>query len=260
MEFTAYARVASHFPVDSWAESSLATPPIFISPLQHAWRRGEMRELLTPPRPVMVIISPRRSSSTTPLPRADSPPRSPSPAPTRLENFETIDTIADGSCFYHALLNALYAPYQESEDDEERRETAASLRAEISRELARDGARLYKLVSDGALSEISEIGVLDKFGRGYDLKSVRERIENPSEFAEDYAISIAASALGVHIFIYEREGTEFRRIAHFRPLDRSSANPPRAVAILHSGEHFDLLARRAESGALTAIFSPEDLE
>jgi len=53
-------------------------------------------------------------------------------------NMVVIDTIGDGNCYFHALLNAFYIPYRTQSIGKEtisRRDLVSSLRSDLSKKL-----------------------------------------------------------------------------------------------------------------------------
>ena len=69
-------------------------------------------------------------------------------------NFKKINTIGDGSCFLHSILQAFSKKYIKSSNNE-RRKIVRELRTNISKYL--DETNIYDKLSRGQLKEICEV-------------------------------------------------------------------------------------------------------
>lgn len=111
-----------------------------------------------------------------------------------------IPTIGDGSCFFHAILGAIYKPYINTDNEAERRRIAYEFRrlfAELLGEEDDDGVRYYDRISRG------QLGAISKELQDYSLESLQRHLSDP-HFPVDFIYNeLISDNLEIDIYIFD---------------------------------------------------------
>lgn len=160
-----------------------------------------------------------------------------------------IPTMGDGSCFFHALLEATSVHYRAlPERSSERSLMATRVRNDIADSLGRvdpsTGLRLYDTIGGGILAEMSQVQV---GSISYTLAGLERLLRNPHQCVGDEVFLIAAHYFNVRIYFVRTRGD------HFELIDSVGDRGP--VVVLHgTGYHYELVALN-EGGRIIRTFA-----
>ena len=213
-------------------------------------------------------------NSSMPLPHLSNP--DPDWLDTDLgDGLVVIEAPGDGSCLFHAVLNAFDSNYRASDPYEDRGRLAAEFRQRLAAYLQEKtpGGTVYNSLMNGNLVKFAQETGLPE----YTLEGMSELLRSTSSVGPEY-IELVSRYLGMSIFLLyiNREnvlapypqGEDIDKICH-RPGRRAIVvlyTPPPEIECLTPEEvgvgHYETVARR--SGATGAppsfctVFAPDD--
>lgn len=125
------------------------------------------------------------------------------------ENMVRLYTIADGSCFFHAVVNGFYLPYQTEKDDGEyldRKEFIQNFRKDLAKRLGepiskRDPTTPYQLISRGELSKMAEEMKMPE----YRLENMQKELEDPNEWIWLLYLEYVSNQINKDIYILDAQ-------------------------------------------------------
>ncbi len=163
----------------------------------------------------------------------------------------------DGSCFFHALLQAFYKPYQLQMEDGvpvSRKKLVKNFRYDLSVRLNEHtdvndplSPVVYQTLSRGQLEELS------KEMPEYSLKGMQDELNSSSPVSNLYNEFIS-NELGKDIYILDSEKQDVYVTGS--DLDLLYKNRQSIVLLYHPG-HFDLIGLRNNDGSVSTFFDPE---
>jgi SAM-dependent methyltransferase len=166
-----------------------------------------------------------------------------------------IATIGDGSCFFHAILKAYYAPYANNPSHSERVNIVRRLRDDLAIALElinpETGRTYYEDANDGVWVALAGSLRRDSLGNGidYSLKGI-QRLLLSSRDIGDELYSYVADMLGLDIYIMMLNSDSLR------PVIAVDKGRP-AVIISNSSGHYELVGS-FKNNAIQTVFWPDD--
>ena len=164
------------------------------------------------------------------------------------EQVVRIGAIGDGSCFFHAVLNAYYPEYQDNADRRYRIDLVKKLRRDIAYTLQEPdpfypGKIRWETAASGqlaALNKQQELGVdfTSVFGYPVDFSlNGLQRLFNSNEYLGNEVYQYAADMLNVDVYITRLTSTDL--YVH-QNTDRPGSNR-RVVVISGNGNHYETI-------------------
>jgi len=167
-----------------------------------------------------------------------------------------IETQGEGSCFFHAILRALYKPYIEATSRQQRSQIAVNVRWTLANELEKinpdTGKRLYDTLGGGLYEEFSKGG--DAAGQYSLLAMLRElRSNNPVDTAYQ---ELCATFFGYDIYIINAERGDVYQTGNEGSLYK---NRP-SIFIYGMSGHYEILAvPMKQSGIYACLLTADHL-
>lgn len=171
-------------------------------------------------------------------------------------NMLVIDTIGDGNCYFHALLNAFYIPYRTQSIGKEtvnRRQLVSSLRNDLAKKLGQpinplnpNGPTFYTQLSRGKMYEFG------KEVSEYSFEEMRKRLKSSEAVGNEYNEFIS-DQLNKDIYILDADKKDVYITGNDDDLlykDRSS------IVLLYSPGHYELIGLRGSQNQIQTYFSP----
>ena len=163
-----------------------------------------------------------------------------------------IYTIADGSCFFHALLNAYYTPYIEGRvigsdgmaQNFDRRDFVRELRIDLANRLD----DYYDRLSRGQLREMANQGM-----QAYLLENMKKELADPNKYVWELYLEYVSDLFNKDIYILDSSTQDVYVLNDEEILykDRDS------IVLLYLPGHFELIG--IERGGYTVTkFDPDD--
>lgn len=169
-------------------------------------------------------------------------------------NMVQIKAAPDGSCFFHALLQAFYKPYQLQMEDEvpvSRKKLVKNFRYDLSVRLEEHididdptSPIVYDTLSRGQLGELS------KEMPEYSLKNMEEELHSSSSVGNLYNEFIS-NELNKDIYILDGEKQDVYVTGN--DLDLLYKNR-QSIVLLYQPGHFDLIGLRNNDGSVSTFF------
>jgi hypothetical protein len=173
-----------------------------------------------------------------------------------------IGNIGDGSCFFHAILNAYLKAYQTNPSRKFREDFVKNLRKDIAAKLGEiniDDKTFYETIADGQLVTLYEQQLLgidfkDVFEQKVDfsLEGLQKHIDSKN-YLGDEIYSIASELIGIDVYIMRI--TEEDLYVHLN-THREGINK-RSVVISGNGEHFETIGLE-RNGLYQTFFESDD--
>ena len=182
-------------------------------------------------------------------------------APTKLtsefgNDLFLISVPGDGSCFFHAVLNAFFIPYRQASEYQQRSKLARQFRKELADYLKSiiepiEKKRVYDFLCKGSLEAFSknvpEMSI-DNLSRelesGDSTNYVHQEIVSDVVRKDIYVLKAPTSNGKVSPYIFDMMDTLYK--------NRSS------IIIYHESDHYSLVVRRRSEFDLQSSFSPTD--
>ena len=159
-------------------------------------------------------------------------------------SFVKLETIGDGSCFFHAILQAFNKTYIDSSDSEKKKMTQ-QFRKDLSNVLRDDN--IYEQLSRGSLQEFSKEyppASLENMER-----DLRGRVWGDQRFLE-----LVSTVLEIDIYIfYNKIGNLYNTGDH----ELYYKNRDSVVIINNNNFHFETIGLKSENGIQT-FFDKDD--
>lgn len=152
-----------------------------------------------------------------------------------------VGVLGEGSCFFHAVLKAVSALYQDNPGL--RTEMAHGLRRDFATALASKvsprGKLLYEVVGGGTLAELGKMQVeSDGEDVDYSLQGMVARLNDPDQFVGDEVFQLTAELLDLRLVMLRRDAAgDLEKVAEVTKRPRSDV-----VFLLGENQHFELLA------------------
>nr|QBK89805.1 MAG: OTU-like cysteine protease [Pithovirus LCPAC101] len=168
-------------------------------------------------------------------------------------NMVRFDTIADGSCFFHAVLMSFYEPYQLNNIDrisfvrEFRRDLAKTLSSPIN---PNDGESpsYYDALSGGTLSKFAESVPQ------YSLSKMVKILDSNSFVGNEY-IEYISNLFSRDIYILDIEKSNVYMTGDEYGLLYKNRQ---STVIGYKNSHFELIGVQSSNGHIRVGFSPDD--
>ncbi len=162
-----------------------------------------------------------------------------------------IAVIADGSCILHALLKAVYVPYQNNESAAYRISLAERVRREMARMLSPE---IWAAIDDGELIKRVTEMVEPRLSKGkmfdYTLNGMK-RMLNSDYWMGDETYSLLATIFNCNILFWF--GTDSEIYADDWVWDTDKP----VVMLVNNGHHCELIGKRRE-GVIQTVWSKAD--
>lgn len=194
------------------------------------------------------IVKPNRNSITALMDRETEPLNWKT---FNYPNMVRIRTIADGSCFFHAIAKAYYTPYQVGMLDGkaiDRQKLIKALRRDLAIKLGQpadpadpDGPTNYDLLSRGKLQEFAK-GVPQ-----YSLENMQKELSSTAPVSNSYNEYIS-NQLNKDIYLLDGETNDVMITGNDDDIlykDRDS------IVILYIPGHYELVGIQTEDGIIT---------
>lgn len=159
-------------------------------------------------------------------------------------------TIGDGSCFFHAVLKAIYGPYQDAKAYDARQSMTRRLRRDLSWLLDQpfpgDEKKTY-WESSPVFTEGNSLGLTS--GTDYSLKGL-QRLFNSSSWVGQEAYSYVSEVLGIDIYVM------IARQDDLQPVYKPDTVHPEwpSIVISGNGSHFEAVVLKVQDGLLQTVF------
>ncbi len=158
-----------------------------------------------------------------------------------------IECIGDGSCFFHAILNAVDETYKEI-DTKEKIIQAKEFRSYLARnlELKIDNTIFYDKLSRGNLRE---------FGKNipeFSLNGMKKQLLS-NDWVDNKYNELISNTLNVDIYLIDAKTADLYVTGD--DIDILYFNRP-SIVILYSSSHYDLIGYK-ENNKINTIFNPK---
>jgi hypothetical protein len=172
------------------------------------------------------------------------------------KNLVRIATIGDGSCFIHAVLKAMYAPYQENNNAQYRVQIAAQIRRDLAMKLndynpRYPGHTYWETIGKGSfprllMQEIKDEVMIEHTGVDYSLSGL-QRLLNSTNYLGDEIYTYISEILNIDIYILRATNTDlYPHINTHQPdVNRN------AIIIVGNTEHYEVVALDTPTGFQT---------
>lgn len=125
------------------------------------------------------------------------------------QNMVRLYTIADGSCFFHAVVNAFFVPYQTEMDNGyhfDRKKFIKNFRKDLATTLndpisPKDSTTPYELLSRRQLAKLAKELDMEE----YTLKNMQEELENPNKWVWTLYLEYISNQIDKDIYILDSE-------------------------------------------------------
>ncbi|MFK5969039.1 MAG: hypothetical protein QM487_02810 [Candidatus Marithrix sp.] len=177
-------------------------------------------------------------------------------------NLVRIATIGDGSCFFHAILKAIYSPYQENSNAMYRLKLVSELRRDLAAYLSHENPRYpefsyYETSGNGtipiiALQEFINEDLIEVIFKGVDFSLLGlQSLLNSFNTIGDELYSYVADVLDIDIYILRATSENLypHLVAINAGFERNS------VVILANESHYELVGVETDMGIQT-LFKP----
>ena len=181
-----------------------------------------------------------------------------SQTPFSYDNMVRLYTIADGSCFFHAVVGAFYLPYQTQLEDGkrfDRRKFIKNLRRDLSIKLDKpeaDGKTPYDKLSGGELLNTSNI-MGEPEANKYKVENMKKQLDS-EEWSWQLYIEYISNQLNKDIYILDdinqdvfQEDFDFDEDLYHKERD--------SVVVLYLGDHFETVGLDL-NGKIHTLFDP----
>lgn len=180
------------------------------------------------------------------------------------EKIVRIGAIGDGSCFFHAILNAYLKMYQINSSPKFRRDFVQKLRRDIAESLKRPSSidpskNNYEIASGGqfvSLYEQQKLGVDFKDVFDYPIDFSLEglyKLFNSSSYLGDEVYQYASDLLGIDIYIMRLTTKDL--YLHSNTYKKDNLRP--SVVISGNGNHFETIGIERD-GLFQTFYTPDD--
>lgn len=173
-------------------------------------------------------------------------------------NMVRISTIADGSCFFHAILNSHFVPYRSCTIDNihiSRQDIVREFRSYLAHRLAEpknpadpESPIVYNCLGRGKMREFA-LGVPE-----YRLEQMQAEVGNPSNYADVAYLELVSEELWKDIYVLDAHthdvyilGTDTTLYYKHRP----------SIVLLFLAEHFELVGILKPDGDVATLFDPD---
>jgi hypothetical protein len=152
-----------------------------------------------------------------------------------------IDTIGDGSCYFHALLNAIYCKYRLR--DTNKRDLVRRLRKELSEVLNKQ----YDKLSRGHLKEISQhVPSLSK-------ESMLTLLDSSPSVGNEFQ-ELVSNVLDIDIYMLELSRKDVLVMSNDREILYKNR---KSVVLISTGNHYELVGITNKDGLYDVFFTPD---
>lgn len=180
------------------------------------------------------------------------------------ETVVRIGAIGDGSCFFHAVLNGYYPPYQNNPDNKYRRRLVSMLRRDIAYTLQMEDPKnpnltLWETAANGqfaALYEQQQMGLdfndIFDFPVDFSLEGL-QRLFNSTSYLGNEVYQYASDMLGIDIYIMRLTNQDLyvHQNTSVRGLNR------KVVVISGNGNHYETVGIERD-GLFQTVFDQND--
>lgn len=170
--------------------------------------------------------------------------------PIRDPNIMSLDTIGDGSCFFHALTMSFFAPYMNNTINRQKfvRELRKNLADELSNKISPiSNLTYYEKISEGQLPELSKIMP------EVSLEHMKGEL-NSSRYVSNIYNEFISDALNRDIYLINYEtkdiymtGTKISNLYKNRP----------STIILYKPGHYEVIGYLENNSTLRLSFNPD---
>jgi hypothetical protein len=152
-----------------------------------------------------------------------------------------ISCIGDGSCLLHAVLKAVYPPYQESKSAEKRIDMANDFRIDMREKLS----KYYKSIQQGGYVALAKQQKLDPsliqvLDVDYSEGGMRALYNSASDLGDE-SYGYIADLLDIDLYIYKGTSKSIQLVTETRS-NRTSKSKRNFVMILGNGSHYETIA------------------
>lgn len=159
------------------------------------------------------------------------------------ENLVRIDTIGDGSCFFHAIISAFFKPYIENTIDKS--EFIVKFRKDLSDVLEKK----YDTLGGGSFVELS------RDDKEYSLESLKKML-NSNSSVDNRFHQLISDVINKDIYIlYTRTGNVYKSADDLKLLYKNRDS----IVILYMPGHYELIGRINNiTREITTLFDSND--
>lgn len=171
---------------------------------------------------------------------------------TNIPNLVVIPVIADGNCYFHAILRAFNTKYIEAKTQFDRVNIARNFRnllADLLLEIdPLTGKDYYSGLNNGQLEDIAQ-GVKE-----YSKESLREELFSSRPVDNIYQ-ELIGNAMNKDIYIIDGETNDMYNVGNAFKLYYKGRN---SIVIYYTPGHFEVIGVRRSDGSVNTIFTPEN--
>ena len=172
-----------------------------------------------------------------------------------------IRTIADGSCYFHAIANGYYIPYRtgisKTGQSVNRQEIVRSLRRDLAVKLGSrvdptdaTSPRYYDLLGRGQVSTFAKDAQMDE----YSLENMQKILD--SSISVDHSFhEFVSNQLNKDIYMLDWEKQDVYVLGDDDDLYYKKRP---SLVLLYQPGHFELVGTRGDNGHIMTYFHPED--
>lgn len=163
--------------------------------------------------------------------------------PSLKSDYVRIGCIPEGSCFIHAVLSAIYKPYQENNQRKEREEMAALLRRDLAKYLTLESKRIkgacnWEVVRDGIYPRGAMTNMmLEEKDNRFLFNQAIETL-NSTEWLEEDTVALVCEVLGIDVYIVQVTKNNvypYKTFAH--------KESKKKIIINYTGEHYETVGQ-----------------
>jgi hypothetical protein len=180
------------------------------------------------------------------------------------ETVVRIGAIGDGSCFFHAVLNGYYPPYQSNDNREYRMALVRKLRRDIAYTLQMEdpknlGSTLYETVANGQFAALYEQQLMgldfnDIFDYPVDFSlDGLQRLFNSIQHLGNEVYQYASDILGIDIYIMRLTNQDL----YVHQNTSVPGTVRKAVVISGNGNHYETIGIE-RNGMFQTVFDQND--
>nr|QBK90660.1 MAG: OTU-like cysteine protease [Pithovirus LCPAC104] len=171
-------------------------------------------------------------------------------------NIVKIDTIKDGSCFFHAIVNSFFRPYREeiiNGKHFDRQNFVKNFRNDLAMRLEEknesNGKSLYEVLSRGELPKMTEQGMDD-----YSLENLKKKLTSGRSVGNEFH-ELISEVLKRDIYFLDNNKENVYITGKDEDIlykDRDST----VLLYLQNETHYELIGIEQEKGEIITSFSP----